>query len=358
MAGPSIFSILDILPQILAAAQTIMYIVLSWIFGSLAMRGMRKDIPLAVRIPVMLGTGFLCVIAGISLSGYMFFLHGTIIQTIQMDMFLGGLAASALLALAFYMITREEGMQKETAERLRERVSLLEGLLLKHKVPTLKEREVMRTAESLVPGFAAKEARLKGSNWEILLEKKGKNARVVLGAYTGDVRMIEHPGIVSEPLRVAGVILIICLLGFSLLTFRGFPNITESIASLLGLSPEQMNALIGGRELPEGCVSTLRVLMKHGISVLGGGNTYEDENTKSMIETETGRQVIFMYRTEFEGKDYILSITFPADLDASNMTNEEVMKHSEICTSTREILCDCIKIPEMGTLTGSFVAVG
>jgi hypothetical protein len=362
MAGPSLFSIIEMLPQILFALQIIMYIVLAWILGSLAFRGLHKKIPFAIWAVTMFGTGFLCLIIGTALANYMFFFEGTILQTVQMDLFLGGLLGALILASAFHMITRKEkGTDKGSITRkLQERVSLLEGLLLKHNVPTIREGDARKTAESLVPGFVSKRANLKGSDWEVLLEREDRKAVVVMGAYTGEVKKVEHTGEIgffSDPLRIIGVALIITVVAFSMFNFRGFPSMLEGVASLLGMNPEQFEMLTGGGEVPEGCVPTIRILMKHGVSVLGGEASYTNENVKNIIERETGRQVALMYEKDFEDKNYIISITLPMGTDLSDLTNENIVENSEICTSTEEILCDCIKIPDINVPTGFIVAV-
>lgn len=361
MAGPSLFSILDILPELLFILQIIMYLVLAWILGSLAFRGLHKKISLSIRLVALFGVGFLCLIAGAALSNYMFFFHGTILQTIQMDLFLTGLLVSLIVALAFHLITREE---KETDKRgklkkLQERIALLQGILLKNKVTTLKEDEVKKTAETLVPGFEAKKANLEKTDWKVMLEKEDKKAIVTMGAYTGEVKKIERlgGGLLSDPVRIIGVAIIIFLVAFSILNFKGFPSMIEGIASFLGMTPEQFNMMIGNEDLPEGCVSAMRMMVKHGVSVLGGESSYKNEQVKEMIERETGRQVTLMYETDFEGKKYILSVTLPKDVGLYDLTNEEIIEMSEICSSTEEIVCDCIKIPEINAPTGLIIAV-
>ncbi|NIP40979.1 MAG: hypothetical protein GTN39_05700, partial [Candidatus Aenigmarchaeota archaeon] len=287
---------------------------------------------------------------------------GTIFQTIQMDMFLGGLLGAIIIAAAFHMITRKEREEGKgsTTRKLQERVSLLEGILLKYKIPTLKEDEVRRTAETLVPGFTTKQANLKDTDWEILLERGDKKAAVIMGAYTGEVKKIEHleeKGLLSDPVRIIGIAMIIFLVAFSILNFRGFPTMLESVASFLGMSPEQFNMLIGNEDLPEGCVSASRLLMKHGISILGGAGSYSNENVKQIIESETGRDVVLMHQTDLGGEDYIISVTLPEGMDTSTMTNQEMLESSEICSSTEEMLCNCVKIPDINVPTGFIIAI-
>ena len=361
MALPSsLFGVVEMLPQMLLLAQVLMYVVLSWIFGSFAFRGMRKRIPFALKLAALFGVGFLCVIAGAAIRNYMAFFSGTIFELLQIDLLIGGLIASLAMAVAFYLITRSRGAEsdKMTIRKLEERVKLLEGFMVKNKIPVLKEDEVRKTAEMLVPGFTAKQASLKGTDWKIVLEKGDKKAAVVFDAYTGDVKMVERAGGRFNPLMLAGIAIIICLAVFSLLSFRGLPTIAENIASLLGMSPDQFSSLMGSKAMPEGCVPTVRIVMSQGISVIGGEDMYKDDTAKRMIENATGRDVMLMYNTDYEGKNYTISITLPKGMNMTGVSNDEIMQNTEICTSISETLCDCIKIPELSKtpMTGLIVA--
>lgn len=335
MAEFSLFSLLGMLPELLFIAQIITYLFLAWFLGSLAFRGMRKRIPFAIKVIATIGTGFLCLVAGTVLAKYMFFFEGTVFQIFQLDLFLGGLITSITVAIAFYMIThKDKGEGKDKMiNKLQERVSLLEGLLLKHEVPTLREDEVKKTSEALVPGFKAKEADLKKTDWEILLERGERKVKVILSAYTGEVKKIEHlgaKGMLSDPVRIIGIALVIFLVAFSLLNFRGFPSMMEGVASLLGMSPEQFSMFAGSEELPEGCVPVTDLLTEHGISVLGGESAYRNEEVKNMIEGEAGVNIEWMYRIDHEGANYILAV----DSGLQNM-----------CSATEDKFCQCIRIP-------------
>lgn len=347
--------IIETLPQLLMLAQIAMYFVLSWIFGSLAFRGMKKKIPFAIRIVAMLGAGLLCVVAGAALRGFMSFFKGTIFEIIQLDLFIGGIIAAGMLWGAFYFITRDEKEEADSnvVKKLTERVKLLEGLLVKHKIPTLKEDEVKKTAETLAKGYKAKEVKLNNTDWEVVLEKKGKVAIVVLGAYTGEVKAIDYSKTpFSDPLRLGGIAVIIALLVFSVLFFKGLPSVTEGVASMLGMSDEQFKALTGGTMLPEGCVPTVRILMSQGINMVGSESAYMDDALKAKIESATGRKVLVMQKTEFQGDEFTLAITFPQDMNVTGMTSEQITQNAEVCSAHGETLCDCVKIPDMNKLAG------
>ncbi|MCK5022611.1 MAG: hypothetical protein KAS04_00415, partial [Candidatus Aenigmarchaeota archaeon] len=353
--------IIEMLPQILSVVQLSMYIVLAWVFGSLAVKGLKKDIPFAIKMAVMMGAGFLCVMSGVALRGFLFFMKGTIFETLQMDSFIMGLLASIILALSFLMITREDEKtnNKGTIKTLRERIGLLEGILIKTNAPMLKETEVKKTAETLLRGYDAKEAKLNKNNWEILLVKDEKRAIVVMGAFTGEIKSVEKQGshLLKDPIKIVGVAAIIILAIVVLLNFRGFPSMLDSIASMIGMDPQELGALFGdSSNLPEGCVPTVRILMQQGVNVMGGEGTYSNENVRQMIESQTGRQVFMMYEAEYANTNYILSITLPSDMTLSGFTNEELMENMQICSSTEETFCECIDVPDINMPTGFIVA--
>lgn len=363
MALESILGMMDMLPQILSMIQLVAYLFLTWFFGTIAFRGMHKRLPFIIRIVSMLAAGFLCLIAGAAFRGYIFFLQGDLMEIVQLDLFIGGILSSVVLALGLHAITRKEreGSKDDIIKKLRGRIDLLKGLLIKEKVPTIEESKIKKTAEGLVPGFTAEKTTLRDSDWEVTLENEEKRAIAVIDAYTGEVKKIEHLGamgkILSDPLRIVGAAVIIGLLALTLLNFQGLPNMFEGVASLLGMSTEQFNSIMGSDEgLPSGCVSAMKIAMSQGVSVMGGENSYTNEDVKRMIESETGRVVMLMYQTEYQGSDYILSITLPSEMEFTGLSNEAIMQNAEICSSTEEILCDCVKLPDLNFPTGFIIA--
>jgi len=357
MAVPPMTGVIELLPQLLAAAQFLAYLAFSWFFGSVAFGGMKRRVRFTIKIVAKLGVGFLCLIAGTSVRRYMFFFEGSIFQMLQLDLFFGGLIAAALVGVGFYAITRREVEdESKIISKLEERVKLLEGFLLKQKAPTLKENEAKKTAESLLAGFSAKKADLKGADWEILLENGKRKAVAVIGAYTGEVKRIDRgTDMLRNPYAIAGIGIIIAVAAFSVLGFSGFPSITEGVASMLGLNEEQFNSLTGSNSLPEECVATVRILMSQGVKIVGGGDTYKSEELEKIVEDATGRQVMLMYKTLYEGNEYIISITIPVGMDTSNISDYEIMQNAEICASTYETLCDCVKIPELNKMPTGFI---
>lgn len=335
MADASILGLLEMLPQLLNILQIIVYVILAWFFGSIALKGLRKHLIIPFRIVLSFCVGLLCLVFGVVLSGYLFFLQGSIFSLFQLDITIGGLIASFILAIAFYLISRgvERTDHKTLINKLKKRVGLLEGLLVEHKVPPMGEDEAKKAAEKLLPGYRARDAKLIKTDWEILLEKEKRKAKIIMGAYDGEVKIIEHDmsraeRMISDPVRIVGIGIIIFVLGFSMISFKGFPNMAESLPSLFGMSPDELFGMVGGGDenLPEGCVSAGRLALKYNPSL----PQLEDESIETMIESGGGIEVQWMYSVDYDGANYILAID-------ANFEN--------ICSATESTFCHCMQIP-------------
>ncbi|NIO19428.1 MAG: hypothetical protein GTN76_01435 [Candidatus Aenigmarchaeota archaeon] len=335
MIDPSLLRLFELLPQFLSIAQTVIYVILAWFFGAIALKGLRKHLIFPVRMVLTFCIGFLCVISGIVISNYIPFLQDAMFRLFQVGLTVGGLISSIILAVALYMMSRkiERTDSKTLIEKLKKRVGLLEGVLVEHKIPPMREEDVRRKAEKLVPGYQFRHAGLNKMDWEVSLMKGKKKAKVIMGAYDGEVKMIEHDmskveALISDPLRVVGIGIIIFILGFSLINFRGFPSMMEGLPSLFGLSPDELSGVLGGDDgnLPEGCISAGRLALKYNPKL----PVFEDESVEAIIESQSGTDVQWMYRIDYDGTDYILAID----------TNFE-----NICSATMDKFCQCIEIP-------------
>ncbi len=332
---PSITRLFELLPQLLTFAQAIIYVIFIWFFGAIAMKGLKKHLSFPFRTILTFCVGFLCLVSGVALSGYIVFLQDKILELFQVGVTVGGLISSIIFAIAFYLISRkvERTDPKTLIEKLKRRVGLLEGLLVEHKVPPLKEEEVKKKAKKLLRGYEIKEAKLKKTDWEITMVRGKKKARIVMGAYDGEVKFMEHEvpklyHLISDPLRVAGIGMIIFILGFSILNFRGFPTMAEGISSLFASSSYGLGGILGvGEEnLPEGCISAGKLALRYNPRL----PLFENETIERMIERGIGRDVQWMYKIEYEGTEYILAI----DSDFEN-----------VCSAREDRVCHCIKIP-------------
>lgn len=359
MALPSLIEIIDILPQALMFLQVAGYIVLAWVFGSLALRGFHKEVSFPLRAGGMMGTGFLALIGGVSLRDKIFFFDVPMLEVIQMDVFISGLVCSVILMAALHMITRKEGRATDTVEGMKRRISLLRDRLDSGEKGRIPESEARKIAEGAVPGYEAASAKMKGADWEVGMEKGDKTASVTLYAYSGATKGIRESGdsMIADPLKIAGVAIIVLLVVFSATNFRGFPSIFESLSSLIGMDPENLMSLAGaGENLPEGCAPVMKILMKEGISIVGGENIYSNHSVEEIIESETGRQVMLMYESEYRGMEQIISITLPPEIETDGLSNEELMNNAEICSAANGVFCECVSMPDINAFTGMIIA--
>jgi len=146
MIDPSILRLFEFLPQLLSIAQTVIYVIFAWFFGAIALKGLKKHLVFPARIVLTFCVGFVCLVFGIALSGYMVFFQDSVFRLFQLDLLIGGLVSSVILAVAFYLMSRriERTDPKTLINRLKKRVGLLEGLLVEHKVPPVKEEEARK----------------------------------------------------------------------------------------------------------------------------------------------------------------------------------------------------------------------
>jgi hypothetical protein len=334
MVELSILRMIEILPQLLNIVQIVIYIALSWFFGSLTLRGLKRDFSFFIKIPITLAFGFLCIICGSAFSTFFGLFQEGILKILQIDLFIGGLVISIVFGISLYLMSRESERYdpQSVIKKLKKRIGVLEGLLLERRIQPISEEIARQTAEQSLSGYRTSEARLNKADWEIYLEKGERKAKVVLGAYDGEIKGITYKksikDIFSDPLRIIGIVLIVSFLMTSLINFRGLPNISEGVYSLLGISPDDLKSLFGEDEnLPEGCISASRLALKYKPSL----PTYENEDVKKMIENESGFKIGWMYRISYEGRDYVFAI----DLDFKNF-----------CSATETKFCHCVEIPE------------
>ncbi len=348
---------LQMIPQILGMLQIVVYIFLAWFLGSLAMKGMKKRFGLAVRILLSFGLGFLCLIGGTVIPSFFGLFQDGFMRMLQIDLFVGGIIMSVVFGVSLYMITRKsgKGSLKKINEKLRERIKILEGSLFKSKVKPIQKSVAMEKAEEENEGYKAKKAMLEKTDWVVYLESGKKQAITTIGGYDGEVRdtryrmpLLNH--LISEPVRLAGIIIIIAFVVFSVANFRGFPSMSEGfgemISSATGLPEDQIDMLMGGGssggDVPEGCVSASAMFTRYGMNI-ANLPAYSNEQVRSMLEEETGQDVLMMYRADYEGSEYILGVTVPPDMDLTQVTQEEIISRANFCVATETRVCDCMK---------------
>lgn len=280
MALPDISNLLVFMPELLRelpfiiqAVEIITYIFLILLFGSIIVKGYRGYMHSAARFLLRIGTGSVSLISGISLSGFLPFFNTSIYKILHIDMIIGGLIAVAVLTFCIYLISHHifniEGIRKQI-RRLQDKLRLAE-----------------------------------------------------------EIRSRGRAGL--DPFRVAGIVILAIFLIFSFGTFRGFPD----ILSEMGLSKEDLNKLadeieivseqFSGANLPRGCISIAVLANEYGFDLLK--TPYTDPDIKSMIEQESGYEVLSMFTVTYNQQNIILAVT-----------------QEEICSATQTQFCECINV--------------
>jgi hypothetical protein len=114
-----------------------------------------------------------------------------------------------------------------------------------------------------------------------------------------------------HPATIAGLVIFIGFIAFSLINFHGFPDMKQNIFSSLGISDSDMAQINDAMNqfqsspfanLSAGCMSTLSEIQgKEGLQ----DEVYEDDAVKVMIEQAAGGPVSEMYKLESGGKTLI-----------------------------------------------------
>ncbi len=101
----AISEVMYLLPQLFQYIQIIGYIVMIFFFGSIAMRGWKGYFPWYMNLLARVGTGFVCLFAGVSIGPLITSLRSGILIMFQLDLITVGVITSVLLSIAFYLIS-------------------------------------------------------------------------------------------------------------------------------------------------------------------------------------------------------------------------------------------------------------
>ncbi len=270
------------LPVIMPWMQAVIYIFLILFFGSIAIRGYKGYLSGLIHFLLRVGSGFVCLVTGIGLSPLLPIIsENTILKITQVDLIIGGIISSIVLLISLYIIT----------------LRFPRTLVVKKRIEKLQEK-LAKTKD------------------------RQPSSRKV------------------DPFMIIGAVIIIVFLAVSLMNFRGFPDMTSDLLSQLGITPEefsQMGALLGGAG---GTGGGLEGLLPEGVVIEGGkplaeqsqacmsamlvmasiqnqlqdpeflmSHSYSNNAIKSMIERESGKTVVQMFRVTEGGRDVIIAMT-------------------------------------------------
>jgi hypothetical protein len=249
MAG-TLAGIFQMLPVILSSIQILIYIVAILFFGSIAVWGYRGFLTRMKRLLLRLVLGAICVVTGVAIAPLVG-LGNPLFKLLQLDSFVGMFISSIVLLVALKLMT----------------LSVPYSTVLKERIKRLQEK---------------------------LEKRKDKDAKA-------PEDRLRHPA------TVAGLVLLIGFLGFSLLNFHGFPDMKQSIFSTLGISESDMNKINDAlnqfvnspfANLSSNCMSALEEMQGKNIQE----TVFTDAATKAILEQGANESVSEMYRLESGGK--------------------------------------------------------
>ncbi len=341
----NIQQLLQNLPQVLQIIQIISYILFIFFLGHIAIKGYKGTPKFYVAFPLKAGLGLASLVIGLSIGSYIKTIpifNDKLFLLLQADLLIGGIISAFVFALALYLISFRIPVFKiasvgKTIPVLEDRLSRLEATLFRQGIlkPGVKENEAKEVAEKAVPGYKTDTAELNNDIWEVLLKKKKKQAFVAVDAYSGRVKDVVIKGL--DPVRIAGIAVIIAIVLFGVWTFRGFPNLSEDFYSFIGISPEQFSNLsqqLGNLgttrqgELDPSCVDIQTLLLTYGQDIINESlPPYSNEQVKNLVEQNSGSTVRAMYRVTHEGKEAIIAVT-----------------ENSVCSSAQTIFCECLQL--------------
>jgi hypothetical protein len=237
--------------------QIAVHISLAMFFGWIIMMGWRTYSRGAVKFFLRLGFGFVALICGVGLSGFISssLLSGPlaeILSLVQLDVMVGGLVSAFILMVSIYLISTNlynvGGLKKEI-ERLQGRLRIAEGLM----------------------------------------KKTGRSVNS------------------KAPTMIIGVAILIVLVVFSLMNFQGYPSIADDIGGFLGFSPSDVGGTSG---TAEGCISPISLFMANMEKIQSGDlDPYADATLESEIESQSGHPIEAMLLIDHEGRDYVIAMS-------------------------------------------------
>ncbi len=240
------------MPQIMQAVQIVAYVFLVLFFGSIAVIGYRGYLGFWRRLGLRLVLGFICLVSGIALAGFIPFFNGGIWSLLQVNMLAATLLSSVVLAVCVFMLSF--------------RLSRVKGL--------------EKAIESLQRKLSREKSR-------------------------GEPR---HKLI--HPVVIAGGILFVVFFGFAFLNFHGFPNFGENILNSIGISAEDFEKLgetLEKYNMSGECVSMLNMVAQHQSELQDSLESYENQVLKTAMEQKAGSAVAgSLLRAEYQGTPVVI----------------------------------------------------
>ncbi len=260
------------LPQIVQTIQIIVYIGLILCFGSIVVIGYRSYLPWWLSFLGRLGFGFLCLLCGSAISPFIPLFKEGIFSFFWLDLIFTMLVFSIIFAIGLFLISLTVPQRSQILQTIK---------MLQEKLSKMKQR-------------GPSESRFR------------------------------------DPRLFFGVLIIATVVGFSLINFRGFPDLGSKMLMGIGnVTPDDINNMIAeicegqGGDLGDlgdlniiGDISSLSPECANIVSKVSQNYnrimqnlqnypSYQNEALKQLIEQRSGKTVLLMRRTEIEGQTII-----------------------------------------------------
>lgn len=331
--------ILESLPQVIQTVQIVVYIFLIFLFGKVAVKGLRPKLNYIFRTGLTVGCGVVCLVASTAVAGLFPVLETGIFQFLQLGMFLGGLVAAFIISIGLYLLSY--GLGGNRIEKLEGELSKFKEVLLDNKVlEAIPENRAKKIGEER-SGLSAREAELVKENWRVKVGKGKEGRMVVIDALTGEVKEVlrgsKIANFFSVKPRIVGVAVLVVFLILVLVNFQGLPSITESLSEI-GLTPEVIANLSQAGEELKGLKGRIGGGVDSECMQLGtlteedmkNAEVYEDPEAKNRFEEEADSTVVQMSRLKKKGAEIIIAVT----------------EDQRFCYSVEGKFCGCFEIGE------------
>jgi hypothetical protein len=273
-------ALLEQLPELFLLSDVLFYVFGVLFFGSLAVKGFRGYMHFIPFFGLRVLMGIVSMMGGLSLKGFFPFLNSGIYQLFRADILAGSFVSSLILAGGLYLIS----------------FRLINVNSLKKRVDEMQSR----------------------------IEKAKKMPSKMLGW--------------RDPLKMAGVGILVVFVGFSAVGFRGFPSISEGFLSFIGITRDDLTELsrqfegasLQEEDLPPGCMGVMGILQAAGPDITKLQKS-ENMDVIQIIEDGSASSVLDMRIAAVGGKEYFLAVT----------------EGQKICSATRSLFCGCLNIPRL-----------
>jgi len=336
---------IDKLPQIFHLFYITGFIFMAWVFGNFAVKYLNKRMSHIVRYGLSFAVGFIIVFCASAMNNAFIFVSGGFLDMLQANLFINGIIATIIISLGLHLVSgksKEKPLDKVIKE-LESKTGRMKKLLEEHKIRLINEDEAKKKATDLVPGYNVKSVTLREERWDVLMENlEEKKANVFIDPYNGSYEIAKDEVFFhNNTSGILGIIIILGIVIFSLFNFSGFPQSDmQSMFADMGILQEDVKMLLQEKDMEEGCISAISIMAIYGMK-MDELEFSESDEAREMIENITGEDVRMMYKAPYGGKDYIMAIALPNDVDQSDQ--QEVAAKTNVCVATEDKFCDCLK---------------